>query len=121
MALTESKNPEEGPPRATGNPRVRVGPITRQLQVDTEYEPDRYTAYGIQAACELWIDVGERGSFVITQRITTPGVWGVEVEDPDTDEYVATLYSQECELLLSMLRVLGIEPASPEPAAEVPS
>jgi len=111
MALALTKAPDEEPTTPSSNRRVRVGPITQDVQIDQDYEPDVCDhAYGVRATCELYIDVGEKRSWIIVQRITSPGIWGIECPDPDNDSYVAEVFAEEREMLLSMLRSLGCAP-----------
>lgn len=119
MTLGLTKLPDEEPEQQTTNPLVGMGPIVREDLPDTDTVCESCEPIGVRATCELFLDTGSEGRpFVIIQRITSPGIWGVECDDPDTDAYVAEVFKEERDTLLGMLRVMGIEPL---PAAEVTS
>ena len=73
---------------------------------------DRMRAYrrgdfgfiGVRAAIDLDIPTKQGG--IIGQRITTPGLWGIE--DDSDEDYLREVYEEECAQLVEMLETLGV-------------
>lgn len=59
---------------------------------------------GIRASVRLSIPVGNGTS--ILQTISTPGLWGIE-SDSD-QEYIDSVFKEECDTLVTMLQVLNV-------------
>ena len=59
---------------------------------------------GVRAGVTLHIPIGDGST--VAQPITSPGLWGVESDAGD--EYIASVYAEECETLAIMLAAMGI-------------
>ena len=70
-----------------------------------QYRAGQFAYVGIRAKVELSIPHG-RDTF-ITQTIHSPGLWGIE--DDFGDEYLDSVYADECDVLASMLTEMGME------------
>ena len=87
-------------------------PANAETADDAERDYMRMEAYnrgdwwmvGIRAAVIL--DIPCKAGGTITQRITSPGLWGVE-SDSGAD-YIAEVYAGECDQLAEMLEAMGI-------------
>lgn len=70
-----------------------------------QFRQDEFYFLGIRASVELNIPHGP-GTF-ITQRITSPCLWGIESDSGV--EYFRQVFDEEAEVLASMLAELGVE------------
>jgi hypothetical protein len=70
-----------------------------------EFQRDEFYFVGVRAAVEINIPHGP--DTFITQRITTPGLWGIESDSGKA--YLHEVFTEESEVLASMLSELGIE------------
>ena len=108
MALALDAIPEPSPTFETRRRSVRLGPIVMDCLPDSDSDWEKHEPIGVRAACELWIDIGtDDKPFVITQRIESPGVWGIETADERRDPYCIEVFEEEVQTLLAMLRELG--------------
>lgn len=70
-----------------------------------EFQRDEFHFVGVRAAVE--INIPHDPDTFITQRITTPGLWGIESDSGK--DYLDEVFTEESEVLASMLSELGIE------------
>ena len=68
-----------------------------------EYRQGRFDFVGVRAAVELPIPYGTDHILV---TIESPGLWGVE-SDSDED-YLESIFQEECDTLADMLAALGV-------------
>jgi hypothetical protein len=73
--------------------------FTDRLQ---QYKDGQFSFVGVRASVEIDIPHGQ-GS--ITQRITSPGLWGIE--DDSGADYLAEVFAEESNILAEMLQELG--------------
>jgi hypothetical protein len=69
-----------------------------------QYRAGCFGFVGVRASAELHIP---HGSAFIIQHIETPGLWGIE--DDSGDDYLESVFQEECNTLASMLEAMGIE------------
>src|SRR5271157_2617685 len=68
----------------------------------TEYRARSFGFVGVRASVEISIP---HGRCSIVQRITSPGLWGIE--DDSGTEYLESVFNEEVEILKSMLEELN--------------
>jgi hypothetical protein len=68
------------------------------------YNRGDWTCIGVRAVIDLEIPCKAGGT--IRQTITSPGIWGIESDSGD--DYMATVFQDECEQLAEMLEAMGI-------------
>ncbi len=108
MGLALDATPEHPPTFETRRRSVRIGPIVMDSLPDTDSDWEEHAPIGVRAACELFIDIGtDERPFVITQRIESPGVWGIETADERSDPHCLEVFEEEVQTLLAMIRELG--------------
>jgi hypothetical protein len=71
-----------------------------------EYEGGNFYFIGIRASVEIQIP-SKQGGYWTTQRITSPGLWGIESDSGRA--YFAEVFAEESALLVEMLEALNIE------------
>lgn len=84
----------------TGN-RLSVSQDYKRME---DYNKGYWAMTGIRATVRLDVP-SERGT--VLQTIKSPGLWGVESDAGE--EYIESVYQEECNILTSMLESLGVE------------
>ena len=70
-----------------------------------QFQNGDFDFVGIRASVEIKIPHGT--GTVISHRITSPGLWGIESDSGD--EYFRQVFREESEVLSSMLAELGVQ------------
>lgn len=71
-----------------------------------EFRAGDFYFIGIRASVEVQIP-SKHGGYWITQRISSPGLWGIESDSGK--EYLDEVFQEESAVLAEMLEALGIE------------
>lgn len=96
-----------------GQPRVRFERVTEPDATDPDWDlpEDRAAAYrrgdwhliGVKAKAVIWVPIG--GSSFSRYELTSPGVWSVESDAPES--YLAELFEQERQALVAAMKTIG--------------
>jgi len=70
-----------------------------------EFHDGDFCFVGVRASVEIKIPHGQ--GTVITHRITSPGLWGIESDSGE--EYFRQVFQEESKVLASMLAELGVQ------------
>jgi hypothetical protein len=71
----------------------------------TAYRRDEFGFIGVRAIVELKIP-SKQGGYWNTQKISSPGLWGIETDSGE--DYFDEVFREECEQLAEMLEQMGM-------------